>query len=62
MASVLRIIAEILKRAWRWGVSQVNRAVDWVRSNWQKVAKWVAQGLSLETIIYLICINTGLLC
>ena len=62
MGAVLRFITWVLRQAWRWSVKQIDKAVAWIRANWTTVAKWIAQGLGFETIVWLLCHYYGLLC
>jgi hypothetical protein len=51
MAAVLRFIAWVATRAWKYGVSAVRAAANWARANWRTVQRWIEQGVAWGTIL-----------
>lgn len=51
MGAVLRFIAWVLTQAWRYGSRAVNAVVAWARANWQRVQRWIEQGVAWGTIV-----------
>ncbi|MCH1865190.1 hypothetical protein [Nocardioides sp. CFH 31398] len=60
MSTVLRFIAWVLGKAWRWGVRTVRAIAAYARRYWRVVWRWIERGVPFVTIAEWIMRSLGI--
>ncbi len=47
-------IYKVLRLAWKYGASAIQKVVAYIKSHWDTIKKWIERGLTVEAIIELI--------
>lgn len=49
-AAVLRFVAWVFTKAWRYGVRKVTAIANWAKANYERVYRWIISGVAYDTI------------